>query len=63
MDRTAAAGLLTDKKRCKIIIDEWCLIGDSVAGKKTRSIFGDVWGIRDWWILADEVSRSVGTGE
>ena len=60
--RTGSAGLLKDKKRSKIIIDEGCVICES-GEEKMWSINCDMWGIEmDRCVLADEVSRIVGAG-
>ena len=56
--RTGSAGLLEDKKRCKIII---CESGVGEDMEHLLVMFGEF--ERDRWVLADEVSKIVGAEE
>ena len=39
--RTGSAGLLKDKKRCKIIIDERCVMCEGGTGEDVEHFFGE----------------------
>ena len=62
--RTDSAGLLEDKKKCKMIMDERCVMCEGGAGEHVEHLLmmcGEF--ERDRWVLADEVSRIVRSGE
>ena len=60
--KTGSAGLLKDKKRCKMVRDEKCVMCDSGAGKDVEHLMVMcVEFERDQWVLTDEVSKIVGT--
>ena len=62
--KTGSAGLLEDKKRCKMNIDGRCVMCGSGAGEDVEHLLVTCGEFeRDQWVLADEVSRIVGAGE
>ena len=61
--RTGSAGLLEDKKRCKMITDERCVRCESSAGDVGHLLVTYEEFESDQWVLADEVSRIARTGE
>ena len=62
--RTGSAGLLEDRKKCKIIIEKRCVMCESGVGEDVEHVvvtcgeFG-----RDRCIVVDEVSRILGVEE
>ena len=61
--RIDSAGLLEDKKRCNMIIDERCVMYESGAGEDVGHLLVMCGKFeKDWWVLVDEVSRIVGAG-
>lgn len=62
--RTGSAGLLVDKKRCRMVSDERCIMCDSGIGEDVVH-FLVVCGEFEWdrQVLVDEVQRIVGAGE
>ena len=62
--RIDSAGLLEEKKRYKIIIDERCVICESDAEEDVEHLLVTCGKFeRDRWVVADEVSRTVGVGK
>ena len=58
--RTSSAGLLEDKKRCKMILDERCVMCESGGGEDVEHLLMTCGEFeRDRWVLMDEVSRIV----
>ena len=59
--RTSSAGLLEDKKRCKMIIDERCVMCESGAEEDVEHLLMTCGEFEtDRWVLLDAVSRIVG---
>ena len=52
-----SARFLVDKKICKMIIDEKCIMRDNGAGDVEHLLV--TCGEFDWWVLADDLSRIV----
>ena len=62
--KTDSAGLLEDKKICKMIIDERCVMCENGEGEDVEQLLvtlGEF--VRDSWIIVDEMSRIIGAGE
>ena len=57
-------GLLEDTKRCKMIIDERCVMCEGGVGEDVEHLLVTCGEFeRDCWVQVDEVSRIVGAGE
>ena len=62
--KTDSAGLLEDKKICKMIIDERYVMCENGEGKDVEPLLvtlGEF--VRDLWVMVDEMSRIIGAGE
>ena len=62
--RSGSAGLLEDKKRCRIVSDERCIICDNRVGEDVAHFLVDCGELeRNWLVLLDDVCRIMGARE